>query len=407
MVGLVFAESLRLTFLQWVAVGLNTAGWLWCYCNSPLEGHLPSIPPLRRVRGVFPGNAGILPTSPPLRGAGGCFPFPGRVSGRYPETRKGIITALLTFIGLWIAFWNESTSIDQQVLFEQARYLSRFPWTAFLEEFAHRPYVEYQPPFFTFWLSRIPVLWFHQIMLFPFGLLCVGLMWKLYGRQTALLCATPMFALMIHQSSTDTILFGMVLIVLRLRQLSRYGKGVQKLSFCCQSFALTLLAVFFYGLTWMIKPLTLLTVPFIMPQLGIAGIGSLAMWGGYIFWSQQWEFGCHQFYFLLQQVLIRSVKTSKKGQGLPRVPLTLSAKLHKLLRTLQGSLRWRWRHLGRKAVIALPFYLFPAWLWPWTWKGIILTAVIILAYGNSKYLLLDLLFLFPVREEAESMFVFR
>jgi hypothetical protein len=47
---------------------------------------------------------------------------------------------------------------------------------------------------------------------------------------------------------------------------------MQKPSFCCQISVLTLLAAFFYGLTWMIKPLTLLTVPFIVPQLGIAGI---------------------------------------------------------------------------------------------------------------------------------------
>jgi hypothetical protein len=31
--------------------------------------------------------------------------------------------ALLTCSALWCAFWNTPTSIDQQVLFEQARYL--------------------------------------------------------------------------------------------------------------------------------------------------------------------------------------------------------------------------------------------------------------------------------------------
>ncbi len=38
----------------------------------------------------------------------------------------------------------------------------------------------------------------------------------------------------------------------------------------------------------------------------------------------------------------------------------------------------------------------PTYLWAWTWKGIVLAGVIIVGYGNSKYLLLDLLWLFPV-----------
>jgi hypothetical protein len=152
----------------------------------------------------------------------------------------------------------------------------------------------------------------------------------------------------------------------------------------------------------MIKPLTLLTVPCILPQLGIAGFISLAMWGGYVGWSLQWEFGRRQLRFLLQQVMITSMRAPKGGKS-PRVPLTLTATLHKLLRRFRGSLGWRWKHLGHNAVKALPLYLFPAWLRPWTWRGIALAIVIIIGYGNIKYLLLDLLFLFPVREEMEQV----
>ena len=107
-----------------------------------------------------------------------------------------------------------------------------------------------------------------------------GLMWQLYGRAAAWLLATPVFALMIHQPCHDTLLFGLLLIVLRLVQMQR-----------------KLFAAIVYGLTWPIKPLTILTCPFLLPQLGWFGLGSLAMWGGYVGWSLRWAFGRRQLRF--------------------------------------------------------------------------------------------------------------
>jgi hypothetical protein len=379
MVGLVFIDWLRLTAGQWMAVGLHTAGWIWCVLAA------------RRW--------------PPDR-----------------QLRHAMLAAGLLLSGLWVAFWNDSTCVDERLLFDQAREISHLPWSEFVEALIHQLYLDYQPPFFTYWIARTPVLWFHQLLFFPWALLCVGLMWTLYGRNAALLLATPVFALMMHQPSNDVLLFGTLLIVLRLRQRSsgvakqrvdnaaqrRHWPGVAGLrklrfstpgqnKFCTPEIVL---AAVIYGLTWMIKPLTLLTAPFILPQLGIAGFISLVMWGGYVGWSLQWEFGRHQLRFLLQQFMITSMRTSKGGK-IPRGPLTLTATLRKLLRRCQGSLGWRWKHLGHKAVKALPFYLFPAYLRPWTWRGIVLAIVIIIGYGNIKYLLLDLLFLFAVRDEIE------
>ncbi len=97
MVGLVFAEPLRLTLTQWLALEFNTAAWLWWYFLE--RGHPVRIPP--------------------LRGGGGCFPLLGGARGGF------MLTAILTFTALWSVFWNTPTSIDQQMLFEQARYLSR------------------------------------------------------------------------------------------------------------------------------------------------------------------------------------------------------------------------------------------------------------------------------------------
>ncbi len=359
MVGLVFAESLALTTSQWTAMALNMSGWLWLYWQTRQE-----------VRAVQ------KPVS---------------------------LTAVLTLGVLWVAFWNTQTSVDQRVLFEQARYLSRFSWVEFLDAVAHRPYVEYQPPFFTFWVSRWPIFWWHQLLLFPWGLLCVGLMWQLYGRKAALLCATPVFALMIHQPCPDTILFGCLLIVLRLRQCSpelpQHSGTISLCSRCREALTTyvqrptryTYLAALLYGLIWMVKPLTILTAPFVLPQLGLAGLGSLTFWGWYIWWSQRWEFGRHQFRFLLHQLFVKRMASSRLVASPPRPTKPVS-----WLTRAWWSGRWRWRNLGRASLQALPFYVCPAYLRAWTWKGIVLAGIIILGYGNSKYLLLDLLWLFPV-----------
>ncbi|PID55734.1 hypothetical protein CSB45_14455 [candidate division KSB3 bacterium] len=226
-------------------------------------------------------------------------------------------------------------------------------------------------------------------------------MFRLYGRPAALLCASPVFALMIHQPCSDTLLFGCLLVVQRLLQLAKatrlsapFSRGDRR--------GLLLLAGLVYGLSWMIKPLTILTLPFLSPQLGLAGFGSLGIWGAYILWSRRWEFGRRQFAFLLHQLAFKSMKRPGRQRLRPPSPRPPSAlRWHRL----SWRLRWRWEHLGRRAVAAIPFYLFPAWLQPWTWKGFLLAAAILLGYGNSKYLLLDLLFLFPVVGEAIPHFL--
>ncbi len=134
MVGLVFAEELQLSSPQWLALAMNAAAWLWNYHQTASSAPCQS------------SNLGR-----------------GRVIS---EPVKG--TALLSFSVLWIAFWDTPTCIDQQMLFEQAGYLTRYHWPEFLEAFHNRPYVEYQSPFVTFWLSRLPIFWAAVASLFSF-----------------------------------------------------------------------------------------------------------------------------------------------------------------------------------------------------------------------------------------------
>lgn len=339
-VGLVFLMPLHLTEPQWSALVVHGVGWIWWERTT------------RPARHIAAGQA-VLPV-------------------------------LLLGSGLWLVFWKTPTCVDAWWLFDQAGALAGLDWRSLLARLPHMLYVNNQPPFLIFWLSRLPVLWAQQLLWFPWALLCVALLFALYGRSAALICATPVFALMIHQPSHDLLLFGTLLIVLRLLQLRQRRW-----------------AAVVYGLTYAIKPLTILTAPFILPQLGWYGFLSVGMWGGYVGWSCQYAFGRQQLAFLLHQLMIRSM-TRQPAATPAAFPLTVSEDVWKALRFLWKTFFWRWEHLGSKAVQALPFYLFPTYARIWNWRGLILTGMIVLGYGNIKYLLVALLFLFPVQAREEN-----
>lgn len=65
------------------------------------------------------------------------------------------------------------------------------------------------------------------------------------------------------------------------------------------------------------------------------------------------------------------------------------------LTSIVPILIWRWQHIGGLAVIgASLWYLAPAWATRWTRSGIGLYIIILLGYGNLKYLLLLYPFIF-------------
>ena len=337
MVGLVYVKPLELSLAQWSALVLHTAGWLWQYSVTSQE---------RADRRCA------------------CWQL-----------------ALLLLPGLWSVFWRSFTCVDHWLLFWQAEEMSPLSWSACLAELAERPYVRYQSPLLTFYWSRLPLFWLHQLLMLPYALLCVGLLFALYGRHAALLCATPVFALMMHQPCHDTILFGLLLMVLRLLQLKQRGW-----------------AAALYGLTYAAKPLTLLTAPFLLPRLGWMGLVSLAMWGGYVGWSLCYEFGRRQTAYLLHLLLIGSKKAADAGD-VRGVFTALAERPDRIGHNLAFRLNLRWTRIGVQALPALPFYLFPAYFRPISWQGGGLILLILVGFGNIKYLLCALLFLFPVRDD--------
>jgi len=185
-------------------------------------------------------------------------------------------------------FWDCPLSRDTQLLFQSAGYLQRFTWGQFLSEMNFQNYVKLQPPFYSFYVSRWPALTIHQSIMSAWTILCGCLMLTLYGEKARFLLATPVWILMSSQPSNDLVLFGLVLICLRLIQLGY-----------------TNLAALIFGVTYPVKPLALLILPVMAMRLSVPVLGSLAVWGGYVTWSAQYYFGETQWSFLLHQLCLR------------------------------------------------------------------------------------------------------
>lgn len=188
---------------------------------------------------------------------------------------------------LFMVCYGTPFATDTRLLFQSCRYLQQFTWRTFLSEFAHRDYVKLQPPFYTFFVSRYPNFVFHQYLNTVWAVLCGFLSLALYGRKASLLFATPVYALMSTQPGNDFFLFGLLLIILRLIQMQHIE-----------------IAGILYGLSFLIKPTMVLTIPFLVWKLKGWAFLSIGMIGIYLIWSHQYYFGVQQWNFLLQQILV-------------------------------------------------------------------------------------------------------
>ena len=335
MVGMVYIDRLALSPEQWGVLGISTVGWLCLYARMTFR-------PVDRLSAF------------------------------------GAMTVIL-LSGLWIGWWGRTACVDVWLLFHEAETLSTSSWREMLATLSDHLYIHRQPPFLTFYWSRLPSFRLHQALMFPHALLCAGLLFALYGRHAALILATPVVALMIHQPCHDTMLFGLLLLVLRLCQLGHRR-----------------VAAVVYGVTYLAKPLTLITAPFILPRLGWAGGISAAIWGGYVGWSLQYDFGRRQAQYLLHLFFIAPNTATPVGASTARGVGLAFDPLAQLWQKAAYRLAWRWEHLGRSCMQALPFYLFPAYLRRWTWPGVGAMLCVLAGFANVKYLLIPLLFAFPV-----------
>jgi hypothetical protein len=165
MVGLVFADALRLSPAQWLALVTSMGILLW-----------------------------------------------RDVSGRVLLCVHALLLA---------AFWNAAMSIDTRLLFQSSAYLHPFAWPAFLTELAFRDYVKLQPPFYTFWVSRWPSLPLHQTIQAAAAVGGGLLMRELYGEAAKYLLSTPLYLLLSTQPGNDFTLFLGLVVVLQLIRMRR------------------------------------------------------------------------------------------------------------------------------------------------------------------------------------------
>lgn len=213
---------------------------------------------------------------------------------RFPNW-KGLVTAHAL---LFAAFFNAALSTDTRLLFQSAAYLQPFTWTQFLTEFAYRDYVSLQPPFYTFWIAQCPALPVHQFWQSVIAVSAGGLAFLVYGEQARYILATPVYLLMSTQPGNDFALCVALLCVLRLMQARRFGW-----------------AAVLYGLSFLIKPLMLVTVPFLVWRLRWWALISIIIVTGYVAWSRQYYFGVKQWGFLGQQLLFERLLRLFSGVG--------------------------------------------------------------------------------------------
>lgn len=189
---------------------------------------------------------------------------------------------------LFVVFYKTQLLTDTRLLFQSCQYLAQFSWAQFLSEFAHRDFVKLHPPFYTFFVSRFQVYPWHQCLGAVWAVLCGLLMRAVYGRHASLLLATPLYAMMSTQPGPDFLLFGLLLIVVRLLQLqNRVGASV------------------IYGLAFSVKALMLLTMPFLLWKLRGWMLVSLGLVGLYLAWSQQYYFGVQQWHYVSYWFLLK------------------------------------------------------------------------------------------------------
>lgn len=207
---------------------------------------------------------------------------------------------LLVHGALVTAFWDTPITTDTRLLFQSAQYLRQYTWTQFLSEFAFRDYVKLQPPLYTFWLSRMPVMWAHQIVQAGVAFGSVLLMQGMCPQKERVrhIAATPVFLLMSTQPGNDFLLFMALLCVLRLCQLRKPAE-----------------AAVLYGLCFLIKPLMLITMPFMLPKLRGWLLGTLIIIAGYYVWSSRHHFGVVQWGFLWRQLLLHKFFGPYAGAG--------------------------------------------------------------------------------------------
>lgn len=179
--------------------------------------------------------------------------------------------------------------MDTHLLFHAAKYLQKCSWKHFVTEFVFLDYVHRQPPFVTFIISRIPILWVWQCINCGLAIAACYFLYRRFGSRALLLCATPVFLLMSTQPGNDFMLFVYLAGALCLLPTHKAIFGAA------------------YGFSFLIKPLMLLIMPFVFFRIrGYLAISIVIIFLYYL-WSTRYYFGNQQWEFLFHQLGLRAL----------------------------------------------------------------------------------------------------
>jgi hypothetical protein len=294
----------------------------------------------------------------------------------YTWTSERILLCYL--LNLLVGFKGSMLCIDVRITWNQLYLLHGLSVHQFLETLPFCNYVKLQPPLFTWLVAQTPSYFLQQIYALFWTGVCLKLCIVLYGRtQMLLIAATPLMQIMSLQPMNDLYAFGLVLIALRFIQMHhRWFAGVTILLAC------------------FLKYSTIIVVPFLIPMLWPSFSITLPIIGGGIYgwWASKWYWGHLHARFLLHQFSGGLYSMYRRPSNtLPRKNV-----LKKLMLKLFHSLKWRWVHLSCASLKAIPFYLFPLWCISWHPYAYFILAGILVGYGNIKYLLLVIPFMFQI-----------
>lgn len=289
----------------------------------------------------------------------------------YTSLSVGLIQSCLL---LW-GFWDVILTKDVLLFFQSVSYLQKFTWAQFLTEFAHRDYVKLQPPFFTFFISRCPHYLFQQLIFASYLLIGLPLLVSMYGKTAYFVAATPIYNLALIQPSTDTALFWWLVVTFSMLHSQKRRT-----------------AAIMYGLSFLIKPLSILLFPVMLFYLRCLILFPIVIVFSYWMWSRQFYFGVKQWAFLAHQTFV----SSGKGHQQHVQQASFWLRRYKKLRNIAF---WRWEHLGRNMASSLWWYLAPLYSTPRLWIFWGMTCIIVFGYGNVKYLLIAFLTL-PFKRDA-------
>jgi hypothetical protein len=278
---------------------------------------------------------------------------------------------------LFVAFWGNAVSVDVTMTFDQLPRLSGLHISQVLDTLGHLNYLKFQPPLWTLFLWQFPAYWIQQCFAVGAGItilcLCRGLLGEVL---TSLWAATPLFQLMSIQPSNDLYAILFLLSGVVLARKSCRVSGMACIILAC-----------------MTKYTSLVVLPFLLPQFGLAMLLIVPAATCYVLVGREYYWGTVQGRYLLHSFSMGVVSQYFTArQAIRHVSKPLYIKL-------MNNVRWRVSNVSLSSMLSLWFWLFPAYLVRWRAVAYIVLCCLILGYGNIKYLLL-LMCLLPQNSQS-------